>query len=173
MPLIVVNIAGAGASYVREKFLGKGFSSNYMMTIGAEVALKEATIGDVSVKFQIWDLQGHPRSKRFKVRSVYHYGRMGFIIFFKKNDRSSFEDVSLWFEDFKKHNGRPINLFSKDQLVLIGIIQELEYVTKEEGEKLAERLGMSYYEMNPESGKTINEILHKLGEWYIHYLRMS
>ena len=100
-------------------------------------------------------------------------GKMGFIIFFKKNDRSSFEDVTLWFEDFKKHNGKTINLFSKDQLVLIGIIQELEDVTKEEGEKLAERLGMSYYEMNLESGKTINEILRKLGEWYIHYLGMS
>jgi GTPase SAR1 family protein len=171
MPLIVVNIAGAGASYVREKFLGKGFSSNYMMTIGAEFALKEATIGEVSVKFQIWDLQGHPRYST--VRSIYHYGRMGFIIFFKKNDRSSFEDVTLWFEEFKKHNGKPISQFSKDQLVLIGIIQELEDVTKEEGEKLAKGLGMSYYEMNPESGKTINEILHKLGEWYIHYLRMS
>ncbi len=48
MTLIVVNITGVGVSDVREKFLGKGFSSNYMMTIGVEFALKEVTISDLS-----------------------------------------------------------------------------------------------------------------------------
>lgn len=171
MSLIVVNLAGAGSTDVRKKFLGKGFNGRYMMTIGADFALKEVSIGDSSIKFHIWDLQGSPRPG--PIPSVYHYGRLGFLIFFKKNDRRSFEDVPLWFEDFKKHNGRPIHLFSKDQLVLIGLIQELEDVTTEEGERLAERLGMSYYEMTLESGKTINEIFRKLGEWYFHYVGMS
>jgi GTPase SAR1 family protein len=165
MALMIINIAGAGASEVREKFLGKSFDSNRMMTIGAEFALKEAIIKDKLIKFQFWDLAGSPRFG--SVRSVYFYGKMGFIIFFKKNNRSSFEDVTPWFEEFEKHNGKPINYFSRDQLVLIGIIQEVEDVTKEEGEKKATQLGMRYYEMNLESGKSINEILYKMGECYI------
>ncbi|MHA2347877.1 MAG: hypothetical protein ACXACP_14240 [Candidatus Hodarchaeales archaeon] len=162
--LVVVNIAGAGSSDVREKYL-EGFRSNYMMTIGAEFANKKMKIRNKSILFQIWDLTGHPR--KGNGRTVYHYGRMGFLIFYKKNDRDSFDDVTLWFEEFKKHNGKPINLFSRDQLVLIGIIQESEIVTKEEGEKLAEQLGMSHYEMDLKNGKLINEIFYKLGECYL------
>ena len=72
--------------------------------------------------------------------------------------------------EFKKHNGKPIKFFSEDQLVLIGIIQESEIVTKEEGEKLAEQLGMSHYQMDLKNVKTINEILHKIGEWYLNII---
>ena len=168
MKIVLAGDGAVGKTALRERYLGKGFSSNYMMTIGADFALKEATIREKSIKFQIWALTGH--SSNEAVNSAYHYGKFGFLIFYNKNDRDSFDDVTLWFEEFKKHNGKPIKFFSEDQLVLIGIIQESEIVTKEEGEKLAKQLGMSHYEMDLKNVKTINEILHKIGEWYLNII---
>ncbi|MFX0087902.1 MAG: hypothetical protein ACFFAU_19780, partial [Candidatus Hodarchaeota archaeon] len=58
MTLIVVNIAGAGASDVREKFLGKGFTSNYMMTIYPEVLKIRVILVQMGVHFVIGVLMG-------------------------------------------------------------------------------------------------------------------
>lgn len=174
--LMKINIIGAGASevstYLKRKrglkervkrYLGKGFGKS--MVLGFDYTLKEAKVKDKSIKFQIWEMAGQPRFRT--VRSVHYYGSLGFLIFYKKNDRDSFDDAIQWFDEFKKHCGTPIRRFSKDQLVLIGIIQESESVTKEEGEKLAEQLGMSYYEMDLKNGKAIDELLYKMGEGYL------
>ncbi|MFW9856300.1 MAG: hypothetical protein ACFFFG_14705 [Candidatus Thorarchaeota archaeon] len=161
--LVTVGLAGAGSSEVRKRYLPKGFSSNYMMTIGAEIVDRKMNVRDRSILFQIWDLAGSPRT----VRTVYFYGRVGFLVFYKKNDRDSFRDVPRWFERFKKHNGKPIRLFSKDNFALIAINEEPEVVTKEEGVNLAERLGMNYYEFDLINVEQMNEILYKIGEWYL------
>ncbi|MHA2307340.1 MAG: hypothetical protein ACXACU_18320 [Candidatus Hodarchaeales archaeon] len=88
---IAVNIAGAGSSDVRKKYLGE-FLKDYRRlskTIGV-AATKEMKIRNKSILFQIWGLAGHPR-KEETFRTTFHYGRMGFLIFYKKNDRDSFD----------------------------------------------------------------------------------
>ena len=165
MFLIALNFAGLGASEACEKNFGRIYSSNYIFTVGADFSQKEMKIRDKSINFQIWDLAGHPREGT--VRSEYFHGKKGIFIFFKKDNKQSFEDTRLWFEEFKIHNGKSINSFSKEQLVLLGIIEDIEVVTKEEGIKIAEELGMSYYELLPESSEPLNGILRKLGERYL------
>jgi GTPase SAR1 family protein len=167
--LVTVGFAGVGSSEVRENYLGKGFSSNYMMTVGADFANKNMNIRDKSIRFQIWDLAGSPKT----VRTIYYYGKFGFLIFYKKNDRDSFGDAPQWFEGFKKHNGNPISLFSRDNFALIGIIQEPEIVTKDAGEILAEQLGMNYYEIDLTNVKPMNEILYKIGKWYLDFITQN
>jgi len=54
MKIVLAGDGAVGKTALRERYLGKGFSSNYMMTIGADFALKEATIREKSIKFQIW-----------------------------------------------------------------------------------------------------------------------
>lgn len=69
MKIVLAGDGAVGKTAIRERYLGKGFSSNYMMTIGADFALKEAHVREKSIKFQIWDLAGQPRFGT--VRSVY------------------------------------------------------------------------------------------------------
>ncbi|MFX0051359.1 MAG: hypothetical protein ACFFAJ_12870 [Candidatus Hodarchaeota archaeon] len=165
--LIRLIIIGEGAQKIREKHLGKHFSSNYQMTVGAEFAMKEMNIGGYTIKFQTWELLTGLKFKT--VRSVYCYGAGGIIIVFNKGRKKSFNEITQYFNEFKKHNGKRFEDFSSDQLVLLGLKDNGNDIrkSKEEGEALAQTLGMKYYEMTVIESKKIGTILTKMGEAYI------
>jgi len=160
-------ILGEGSYIIREKLLGKNFSSNYPLKIGADFVLKEMKIKDHTIKFQFWDLTPLPKFE--KIRSVYFYCAMGIIIFYNKSDKESFKRIHYYLKEFKNHNGKGIELFAKDQLNIIGIIDnDLDInISTNEGESLAQSLGMKYYEMKNTYREKINNILFKIGKSYL------
>ncbi|MFX0126201.1 MAG: hypothetical protein ACFFAE_21455 [Candidatus Hodarchaeota archaeon] len=165
--LIRLIIIGEGAQKIRKKHLGKLLSSNYQSTVGTEFAMKEMNIGEYIIKFQTWELLTDLKFKT--VRSVYYYGAGGIIIVFNKEQKKSFNEITLYFNEFKKHNGKRIEDFSPNQLVLLGLQDNGNdiRISKEEGEALAQTLGMKYYEMTVEESRKISTILTKMGEAYI------
>lgn len=169
--LVRLVIIGEGSQKIREKHLGKTINSNYQMTIGTEFAMKEMNIGGYTIKFQSWKLS--PGSKFSTVRSVYYYGAVGIIICFSKGRKKSFNEINQYFNEFKKHNGKRIEDFSPNQLVLIGLIDSVNdnRVSYEEGEALAQTLGLKYYEMTVNENIKIDQILTKMGEAYIDQVR--
>ena len=104
MKIVLAGDGAVGKTALRERYLGKGFSSNYMMTIGADFALKEATIREKNIKFQIWDHAGQPRFGT--VRSVYYYGCLGALLLFDVTRPDTFTNLENWLEEIFKHNGK-------------------------------------------------------------------
>ena len=71
--LVKIVLAGDGAvgkTTLRRRYLGEGFQASYMMTIGADFAVKRVDIGGKTITFQIWDLAGQPRFQM--VRELYY-----------------------------------------------------------------------------------------------------
>ena len=69
--------------------------------------------------------------------------------------RQSFEDVKTWIEDCKKQCSNEI------YMILIGNkldLEEQRVITKEEGEELAEELGMKFYETSAKDGTNVEDI---------------
>ena len=58
MKICLLGDSNVGKTEIREKYLGRGFQSKYMMTIGADFALKETLINGKAIKFRIWHLAG-------------------------------------------------------------------------------------------------------------------
>jgi small GTP-binding protein len=104
MKIVLAGDGAVGKTALRERYLGKGFSSNYMMTIGADFALKEATIREKNIKFQIWDLAGQPRFGT--VRSVYYYGCLGALLLFDVTRPDTFTNLENWLNEIFSHNGK-------------------------------------------------------------------
>ena len=104
MKIVLAGDGAVGKTALRERYLGKGFSSNYMMTIGADFALKEATIREKSIKFQIWDLAGQPRFN--SVRELYYRGSHGAMLVFDLTRRESFTNLYLWIDELLKNSGK-------------------------------------------------------------------
>jgi GTPase SAR1 family protein len=158
---------------LREKYLGKGFSSNYMTTIGSEFALKEMNIRGRRIKFQIWDLAGHPRYGT--TRYVYYYGSLGGLIIYKTGDRDSFKSIKPWLNELWEHNGR-----GKYLQILLGGVQDdqlSDIITQEEVHDLLQEIQspifpiLNYIISKGEESKIIETMLNHLGEKYVEFLK--
>ncbi|MFX0208823.1 MAG: hypothetical protein ACFFDT_22765 [Candidatus Hodarchaeota archaeon] len=77
---------------LRERYLGKGFSSHYMRSIGVDFALYEKTISDKTIKFQIWDIDLAKYVTENK-KSVIPHGVGGIILVINAEKPASITEV--------------------------------------------------------------------------------
>ena len=161
---------------LREKFFGRGFQSKYMMTIGAEYALREETFFGIDFRFQIWHLMS---SKRFgAVRSVYYLGALSGIIIFDCTNRDSFEVLEDWIKDLLNHNGKGVIPFvivgnNRDKAVNPAISNE---IACRYAEKLSEMtkpyfFNVPYVEISTATGENVKEILQTIAGCYLNYVK--
>ncbi|MFW9780503.1 MAG: GTP-binding protein [Candidatus Heimdallarchaeota archaeon] len=108
MKICLLGDGAVGKTALRERYLGKQFSSGYVMTIGADFAVKKTVIQDGvdtrTVKFQIWDLAGQPRFN--SVRELYYKGSHGGLLVFDITRRDSFTNLTNWIDELFKNSGR-------------------------------------------------------------------
>ncbi|MHA2364085.1 MAG: Rab family GTPase [Candidatus Hodarchaeales archaeon] len=88
-----------GKTSLREQYLGQGFKSTYLPTIGADFAIKKMTYNELNIKFQIWDLAGQDRFKN--VRSIYYTGCKGFLLVYDVTRRETLENCLNWIQEMK------------------------------------------------------------------------
>lgn len=97
---------GVGKTSLRERFLGKGFQSGYILTIGADFAVQDLDIEGIKYKFQIWDLAGQQRFSA--VRALYYKGSHGAILVFDRTRPESLLNLDIWKEELFSNVGRQI-----------------------------------------------------------------
>lgn len=104
-----ISLLGDGAvgkTSLRERFMGRGFRKEHMMTIGADFASYERMIGDYKATFQIWDMAGQETFQ--SIRSRFFRGSMGALCVFDVTRPESFMNLKTWIEELWKHNGRGV-----------------------------------------------------------------
>lgn len=167
---VLLGDGAVGKTCLRERFMGKEFSADYYMTIGADFAVKKVVLPEFNktVVFQIWDLAGQPRFEA--VRGLYYQGSHGALLIFDVTRRESFENTPFWIQECWKNAGR-----RKVPLVMLGNKCDLRdhfdfCVSEKEGlalaEKLSEILGfpVPYLETSALSGLNVSNAFISLGE---------
>jgi small GTP-binding protein len=169
-----------GKTALRERYLGKGFSSNYIMTIGADFAVKAVTVGERPAKFQIWDLAGQPRFS--SVRALYYRGSMGALLIFDVTRPDSFINQRAWVDELWKSNGKgpvPIVLLgnkadlrgqSGDE---ISNEQALAYAEKLSEETQATGFEIHYLETSAKTGQNVDDAFQLLGKNILKYVETA
>lgn len=177
MKIVLTGDGGVGKTALRERYLGRGFQSKYMMTIGADFALKESTIDGRSIKFQIWDLAGQTRFGA--VRSVYYLGCLGALLLFDVTRRESFENLQSWIKEIWTHNGKGII-----PIVILGNKADLrdqhpDSISNAVAERYCEKLSeqtrpqgfdIRFMETSAKTGLNVGEAFDMLGKVYFEYL---
>ncbi|MHA1451066.1 MAG: GTP-binding protein, partial [Candidatus Hodarchaeales archaeon] len=105
--LIKIALIGDGAvgkTALRERFIGREFKANYLMTIGADFATYKTTVDGKEIKFQIWDLAGQQRFE--SVRTLYYRGTMGALMVYDVTRAETFQNTPKWIEECFKHSGK-------------------------------------------------------------------
>ncbi|MFX0093601.1 MAG: GTP-binding protein [Candidatus Hodarchaeota archaeon] len=171
--IVVFGDGAVGKTALRSRYMGRGFKTSYLGTIGCDFASTKVNINRKEHIIQIWDLAGQPGQKN--VRRMFYHGTNGGIAVFDVTRHDSFESLPGWLSECFKHSGH-----GSIPVVILGNKVDLrdqvsDCVQPELGQEYAEKLGQDlsipvfYFDTSAKTGLNVNEAFDWLGrkmlEW--------
>jgi small GTP-binding protein len=104
LKIVLIGDGGVGKTAIRERYLGKGFKAQYLLTIGADFAMRDDLIENKPIRYQIWDLAGQQRFDA--VREVYYKGSVGALLVYDVTRPDSYFNTPKWINELWLNNGR-------------------------------------------------------------------
>jgi small GTP-binding protein len=113
--ITVIGDGSVGKTSLIKQFTQGTFEKDYIKTIGAQFSKYEKEIAGDSIKLLFWDIAGQDDFV-FLRPSFYRESKATIIVYsLEENDlgKRSFEHITNWYEDIKKHCGEiPIVVFA-------------------------------------------------------------
>ena len=157
--LILGGDGAVGKTSMVHRYVDNDFASDYKSTIGTSIMKKECTFKELesAVRFIIWDLAGQAQFKR--VRQSYLANAEAGILVYDVTNRSSFENIEKnWYIEISKASPNiALNLVGNK----IDLVSE-RVVSRDEGEALAQKLSLTYFETSAKTGENINDAFKML-----------
>ncbi|OLS23921.1 MAG: Transforming protein p29 precursor [Candidatus Heimdallarchaeota archaeon LC_3] len=144
MKICLLGDGAVGKTALRENYLGKNFSSAYLMTIGADYAVAKVELSNKKIaKFQIWDLAGQERFN--SVRSLYYAGSHGAIMIFDVTRQYTFTNLEGWLKELKKNlRSGLVPIILLGNKIDLRDIEDSNHLVYTQGVQLAKKLSESY-----------------------------
>ena len=176
MKIVLCGDGAVGKTALRERYLGKDFTSSYLMTIGADFAVQKTEVTGKEVKFQIWDLAGQERFN--SVRSLYYSGSHGALFVFDVTRIDSFQSlIDGWLPELQKHiRTGPVPIIILGNKIDLRNPDDPTHVSLERGKKLADEMAkkindnktpVPYLETSAKTGENVAQAFRKLAELII------
>lgn len=150
---IIIGDAAVGKSNLLLRYTQGQFQSEYQLTIGVEFGLKSLEIKKKIYRIQIWDTAGQENFR--SITRAYFKNSICAIVVYDISSRDTFNNASTWIDDCR-------NQCSKSTfMVLVGNkldLAEKRQVSIEEGEQLAEKYGMLFFETSAKDGTNVEKI---------------
>ena len=164
-----------GKTSLKDQYIGHGFQSDYLPTLGADFVSKEISITKKGVtnkiKLQIWDLAGQPTFSN--VRALYYKHAVGAFLVFDVVQPESLQSLKKWIEELSKHSdttnisvivlGNKIDLREESDNFV-----DAETARKFISEQLMAKFSqinadITYYETSAKTGENVEKVFHELG----------
>ena len=84
---------------------------------------------------------------------------MGILMVFAVNDRNSFYAMENWLKQIKTHAAENVV-----KVLVANKIDTDRTISEEEGRKMAEQFGVTYYEVSAKDGEGIEGLFHSVGK---------
>ena len=135
------------------RYVDDSFLDLHMATIGLDYRLKTLILEEQKiVKIQLCDTAGQDKFRA--ITRNYYKGASGIILIFDVTNIKSYENIKKWINEIKEE------ISEKVSIVLIGNkidnVQERK-ISKDQGEKLANEIGVKFFETSAKTGEGINE----------------
>lgn len=164
---VLIGDAAVGKTSIRRKYLGEGFITSHIATLGVDFAQKYVHQGGETHRLIIWDLSGQAVFEN--VRKHYYHGCGSIILVYSITDRESFDNASKWLVEAYKYIGElPPTVIIGNKLDLRSEYSEGNLVSTQEGldftEYFKDKLNVSaiFLETSAKTGVNIQEAFGKL-----------
>ena len=152
---IIIGDAAVGKSNLLLRYSKGIFKPEYIITIGVEFGAKNINIRNKIYRIQIWDTAGQENFR--SITRAYYKNSVCALIVYDISNRDSFNNVSSWIEECI--NQSPKTIF----MVLVGNKSDLSdrrQVSIEEGQELANKYGIVFYETSAKNGTNVENIFN-------------
>ena len=152
--IIFVGDAGVGKTTIISRIMDNPFSEAYEPSIGVDFMSKKINYQGQSIKLQIWDTAGQEKYKGL----IPSYVRNSSIVFlvYDIEQKTSFDNIPKWINFIKS--------IENTTLVLCGNKIDLEKreVKKEEGEELAKKENIAFFEVSAKTEENIKNMFYSV-----------
>jgi small GTP-binding protein len=163
-----------GKTSIRRKYLGQGFRSNYIPSLGVDFAQKTVMHDDdETVRLVIWDIAGQPQFQSLRRR--YYEGCSGLILVYSVVDKESFDSASKWLVEAKGFMDEfPALIIVGNKIDLRSYHPQEDIVSYEEGleftKKFSDNLNTPtiFIETSALTGENIDKAFEKLTRMMIN-----
>ena len=148
--IVTLGESGIGKTSLINRFTYDTFET-LSTTINGEFYNKLLDIENKIIKIQLWDICGSERFRR--VIPNFYRNASGAVVAYDISDKWSFDQVKFWIKEVKAYSNTETNI------VIVGTKCDIldREVTEEEGKKLADELGVKYFETSAKTGYNVNE----------------
>lgn len=154
---VTIGDSSVGKTSIVGKFIRGTFNANEKNTIGALYDFFKVTRDGQEIEVQVWDTAGQEQYR--SLSPVYFRSAAAAMIVFDITNRSSFENVSTWLNEFR-------NVCSdKAVILLLGNKVDLDISRKVElyeAKDFAEKNDCYYFETSAKTGAGIQEVFDQL-----------
>ncbi len=150
--ILIIGDSSVGKSNLLLRFSDNIFHDTFLPTIGVDFKIRNVTVGDKSIKLNIWDTAGQERFKT--ITAAYYKGAHGIILVYDITDRDTFNNISSWLGEIRKHAGPNV------VRLLVGNKCDLDSdrkVSQREAKEFAESQGMTYIETSANARINVDE----------------
>ena len=150
--IIFVGDAGVGKTTIISRIMDNPFNEVYEPSIGVDFMSKNISFRGQNIKLQMWDTAGQEKYKGL----IPSYVRNSSIVFviYDVSIKTSFDNVPTWINF--------IRTIENTTLVLCGNKIDLNEreVKKEDGEALAQKEGIQFFEVSAKTGDNIKNMFY-------------
>jgi len=163
-----------GKTSLINRYVGKGFTSEYLPTLGSDFISKELTFqtdnGSKIIRLQIWDLACQPNFKR--IRALYYKGAIGVFLVCDLTKLESLETLDKWYQEYLKHceikNHYVIVLGNKKDLkneIKITPSKAKNYITNTLTPINSDHFNqIEFFETSAKTSENVNKVFEYLGK---------
>ena len=155
--IILIGDSSSGKTNIINRYISNKFVENSQPTIGVEMFSRDYLIDGDSIHAQIWDTAG--QEKYNTLTSSYYKGAKGALVVYDVTQKATFDQVERYVNELKDNSDK--NVF----FALVGNKCDLEgnrMILKEEGEKLAQKLKIAFFEVSAKTGVGIENLFKYL-----------
>ena len=153
----VLGDSGVGKTCLWMRYTDDTFNYHMVSTIGVDFKTKIIKLEGKDVKLHIWDTCGQ---EKFRTLTRNFYKQIdGVLLIYDISNRQTFDNIREWYRDLGISN-KPIAVV----LVANKIDLEKKEVTSEEGQKLAQELGIEFFETSAKESINVTEAFLKISK---------
>ncbi|MHA1862730.1 MAG: Rab family GTPase [Candidatus Thorarchaeota archaeon] len=151
LKIVTVGAASVGKTSIIIRYSTGTFREHYSPTLGVGFAYKKMEIDEDNVNLQIWDLGSQDFLER--TRANYYLGAQGVMFMYDVTSWESFNEVLEWKNEVDRNldDYRAILVANKTDLIMDRV------VSSEEGERVANQLGIPHIEVSVRLDKSVND----------------
>ena len=147
-----------GKTSIVLRFVDNIFFDQTKSTIGVDFKTKIIKFGNKYIKIKVWDTAGQERFRT--ITRQYYKNAEGMILIFDVTEKKTFDQVGDWVTSIMENKQKDA------KVILVGnkIDCEERVITKEQGEELAQKYQLPYYETSASTEQNVQKIFEALAE---------